>query len=207
HGSFHDSRRNHLCTHTRITIALSETAQNQKRKRRRVTSDILTTARMDGSATVTQETIVSKLKVRPFHKVNSPLEAPVTRRLPSGVQAIQKIGQRILLVAVFTNLVVTAFIGLSISFNDGGVIIDSLSHNGFPQPLAVKFILQSLLSSSNNFWSMIRSKWFKETAIAFSMLPDVFIVVKFGGGADKFGVVGGGTDMLGRLTAGGGFAN
>ncbi|KYM82180.1 RNA polymerase II subunit A C-terminal domain phosphatase SSU72 [Atta colombica] len=38
-------------------------------------------------------------------------------------------------------------------------------------------------------------------------LPDVFIVVKFGGGADKFGVVGGGTDMLGRLTAGGGFAN
>ncbi|KYN10579.1 hypothetical protein ALC57_17184, partial [Trachymyrmex cornetzi] len=195
HGSFHGSRRkNHLCTHTRITIALSETAQNQKRKRRRVTSDILTTSRMDRSATVTQETIVSKLKVRPFHKVNSPLEAPVTRRLPSGVQAIQKIGQRILLVAVFTNLVVTAFIGF-------------LSHNRFPQPLAVKFILQSFLSSSDNFWSMIRSKWFKKTTIAFSMLPDVFIVVKFGGGADKFGVVGGGTDMLGRFTAGGGFAN
>lgn len=76
HGSFHDSRRalyfivfiqfeyvisrlvkNHLCTHTRIIIALPETAQNQKRKRRRVTSDILTTARMDrSSATVTQET-------------------------------------------------------------------------------------------------------------------------------------------------------
>lgn len=29
--------------------------------------------------------IVSKLKVSPFHKVNSPLEAPVTNRLPSGV--------------------------------------------------------------------------------------------------------------------------
>lgn len=29
--------------------------------------------------------IVSKLKVSPFHKVNSPLEAPVTKRLPSGV--------------------------------------------------------------------------------------------------------------------------
>lgn len=57
--------------------------------------------------------MVSKLKVRPFHNVNSPLEAPVTSRLPSGVQAMQKIGQRILLVAVFTNLVVTAFIGLS----------------------------------------------------------------------------------------------
>ncbi|KYN00308.1 hypothetical protein ALC62_08951, partial [Cyphomyrmex costatus] len=190
---------NHLCTHTRITIALPETAQNQKRKRRRVTSDILTMARMDRSATVTQETIVSKLKVRPFHKVNSPLEAPVTRRLPSGVQAIQKIGQRILLVAVFTNLVVTAFIGL--------IVINSLSHNRFPQSLAIKFILQSILSSSNNFWSMIRSKWFEETATTISMVPDVFIVVKFGGGADKFGVVGGGTDMLGKLTAGGGFAN
>lgn len=57
--------------------------------------------------------IVSKLNVRPFHNVNSPLEAPVTRRLPSGVQAIQKIGHRILFVAVFTNLVVTALIGLS----------------------------------------------------------------------------------------------
>lgn len=29
--------------------------------------------------------MVSKLKVRPFHRVNSPLEAPVTRRRPSGV--------------------------------------------------------------------------------------------------------------------------
>lgn len=29
--------------------------------------------------------MVSKLKVSPFHKVNSPLEAPVTSRLPSGV--------------------------------------------------------------------------------------------------------------------------
>lgn len=37
------------------------------------------------------------------------------------------------------------------------------------------------------------------------------MVVKFGGGVDKFGVdkfeAGGGTDMLGKLTAGGGFAN
>lgn len=33
------------------------------------------------------------------------------------------------------------------------------------------------------------------------------MVVKFGGGADKLGVVGGGTDILGKLTAGGGFAN
>ena len=29
--------------------------------------------------------MVSKLKVSPFHRVNSPLEAPVTRRRPSGV--------------------------------------------------------------------------------------------------------------------------
>jgi hypothetical protein len=29
--------------------------------------------------------IVSKLKVSPFHRVNSPLEAPVTNLLPSGV--------------------------------------------------------------------------------------------------------------------------
>lgn len=29
--------------------------------------------------------MVSKLKVSPFHKVNSPLDAPVTRRRPSGV--------------------------------------------------------------------------------------------------------------------------
>lgn len=33
--------------------------------------------------------MVSKLKVRPFHSVNSPLEAPVTRRLPSGVHWIK----------------------------------------------------------------------------------------------------------------------
>lgn len=57
--------------------------------------------------------IVSKLKVRPFQRVNSPDDAPVTSRLPSGVQAMQKIGQRILLVAVLTNLVVTALMGLS----------------------------------------------------------------------------------------------
>lgn len=35
----------------------------------------------------------------------------------------------------------------------------------------------------------------------------MFIVVKLGGGADKFGVAGGGTDILGKLIAGGGFAN
>lgn len=58
--------------------------------------------------------IVSKLNVSPFHRVNSPLDAPVTSRLPSGVHAIQKIGHRILFVAVFTNLVVTEFIGLSV---------------------------------------------------------------------------------------------
>lgn len=35
--------------------------------------------------------IVSKLKVSPFHKVNSPLDAPVTKRLPSGVHCKRKI--------------------------------------------------------------------------------------------------------------------
>lgn len=57
--------------------------------------------------------IVSKLNVSPFHNVNSPELAPVTNRRPSGVHAIQNIGQRILLVAVLTNLVVTQLIGLS----------------------------------------------------------------------------------------------
>ena len=42
--------------------------------------------------------IVSKLKVSPFHKVNSPLDAPVTRRRPSGVHCntghTQDINQR-----------------------------------------------------------------------------------------------------------------
>lgn len=57
--------------------------------------------------------MVSKLNVRPFQSVNSPELAPVTKRLPSGVQAMQKIGHRILLVAVFTNRVVTQFMGLS----------------------------------------------------------------------------------------------
>lgn len=33
------------------------------------------------------------------------------------------------------------------------------------------------------------------------------MVVKLGGGADKFGVAGGGTDMFGKLMVGGGFAN
>lgn len=57
--------------------------------------------------------IVSKLKVSPFHKVNSPELAPVINRRPSGVQASVNTGQRILLVAVFTNLVVIALLGLS----------------------------------------------------------------------------------------------
>lgn len=58
--------------------------------------------------------MVSKLNVSPFHNVNSPELAPVTSRRPSGVQANVKIGHRILFVAVLTNLVVTALIGLSI---------------------------------------------------------------------------------------------
>lgn len=57
--------------------------------------------------------IVSKLNVSPFHSVNSPELAPVTSRRPSGVHANVKIGQRILFVAVLTNRVVTALIGLS----------------------------------------------------------------------------------------------
>lgn len=57
--------------------------------------------------------MVSKLKVRPFQRVNSPLLAPVIKRRPSGVQANVKIGHLILFVAVFTNLVVMAFDGLS----------------------------------------------------------------------------------------------
>ena len=43
--------------------------------------------------------IVSKLKVNPFHRVNSPLEAPVINRRPSGVHVRQNTGQRILFVA------------------------------------------------------------------------------------------------------------
>lgn len=57
--------------------------------------------------------IVSKLKVKPFQSVNSPELAPVISRRPSGVHASVKIGQRILFVAVFTNLVVIALVGLS----------------------------------------------------------------------------------------------
>lgn len=57
--------------------------------------------------------MVSKLNVNPFHSVNSPELAPVTNRLPSGVQANVKIGHRILLVAVLTNLVVIALLGFS----------------------------------------------------------------------------------------------
>lgn len=62
--------------------------------------------------------MVSKLNVNPFQRVNSPDEAPVTSRLPSGVHRTQKIGHRILFVEVRTNLVVTQLIGLS--FIDSG---------------------------------------------------------------------------------------
>jgi hypothetical protein len=57
--------------------------------------------------------MVSKLKVRPFQRVNSPLDEPVTSLLPSGVQRTQNIGHLILLVEVLTNLVVTQLTGLS----------------------------------------------------------------------------------------------
>ena len=39
--------------------------------------------------------MVSKLKVRPFHKVNSPDDAPVISLRPSGVHASVNIGHRI----------------------------------------------------------------------------------------------------------------
>ena len=52
--------------------------------------------------------MVSKLKVSPFHSVNSPEDAPVIKRRPSGVQAKVNTGHRILLVAVLTNFVVMA---------------------------------------------------------------------------------------------------
>jgi hypothetical protein len=45
--------------------------------------------------------MVSKLKVSPFHNVNSPLDAPVINLLPSGVHVRQKTGQRILFVATY----------------------------------------------------------------------------------------------------------
>lgn len=57
--------------------------------------------------------IVSKLNVKPFHNVNSPLEVPVMSRRPSGVHAKQNTGQRTLLVAVLTKRVVTALNGFS----------------------------------------------------------------------------------------------
>lgn len=49
--------------------------------------------------------MVSKLNVSPFHKVNSPLEEPVSSRRPSGVHLTTLTGQRTLLVEVWTNLV------------------------------------------------------------------------------------------------------
>ena len=58
--------------------------------------------------------IDSKLKEMPFHRVNSPLTAPVISLLPSGTQEVQKMGHRTLLVEALTNLVVTALMGLSI---------------------------------------------------------------------------------------------
>lgn len=44
--------------------------------------------------------IVSKLNVKPFHKVNSPELAPVINRRPSGVHATVNTGHLILFVAV-----------------------------------------------------------------------------------------------------------
>ncbi|KAH9412846.1 hypothetical protein DERP_009828 [Dermatophagoides pteronyssinus] len=49
---------------------------------------------------------VSKLNVKPFQRVNSPLDDPVIKRRPSGVHRTQNIGQRILFVDVRTNFVV-----------------------------------------------------------------------------------------------------
>mmetsp|Transcript_10763 Transcript_10763/g.39534 ORF Transcript_10763/g.39534 Transcript_10763/m.39534 type:complete len:244 (+) Transcript_10763:351-1082(+) len=49
--------------------------------------------------------MVSKLNVRPFHSVNSPVCAPVSSRRPSGVHTSAQIGVRILLVDECTNLV------------------------------------------------------------------------------------------------------
>jgi hypothetical protein len=57
--------------------------------------------------------MVSKLNVNPFQRVNSPELAPVIKRLPSGVHANVKTGHLILFVAVFTNRVVIALLGLS----------------------------------------------------------------------------------------------
>lgn len=56
--------------------------------------------------------IVSKLKVKPFHKVNSPLEAPVNSRFPSGVHFKSFIGDLNLLVDVCTNFVATQAFGV-----------------------------------------------------------------------------------------------
>lgn len=49
--------------------------------------------------------MVSKLNVRPFHKVNSPEALPVSTRRPSGVQRTQLTGVRILFVDVCTYFV------------------------------------------------------------------------------------------------------
>lgn len=65
--------------------------------------------------------IVSKLKVSPFQRVNSPLDAPVTRRRPSGVHKTQNMGHLILLVEVRTNLVVILLAGLSFSAIGGNI--------------------------------------------------------------------------------------
>ena len=73
--------------------------------------------------------IVSKLNVKPFQSVNSPLDAPVTKRLPSGVQHTQNIGHLILFVEVRTNLVVTQFIGLS-NIEIGGISCKTKRNGG-----------------------------------------------------------------------------
>jgi hypothetical protein len=55
--------------------------------------------------------MVSKLKEFPFHKVNSPLAAPVITLLASGVHLAAFIGHRTLFNEMCTNLVATAFKG------------------------------------------------------------------------------------------------
>lgn len=65
--------------------------------------------------------MVSKLKVSPFQSVNSPLDAPVTKRLPSGVHVMLKMGHLILLVAAFTKRVVTALVALSSKLGGGNI--------------------------------------------------------------------------------------
>ena len=60
------------------------------------------------------------LKILSWRRERHSFERPVINLRPSGVQERQKMGHRILFVAVFTNLVVTALTGLSWRFCEGG---------------------------------------------------------------------------------------